>query len=437
MDGEVVMTLVISILVLIGSAFFVAGEYALVGARRTKIEALAKKGNRSAKQVLKALDNISVYVAGTQVAITLCGIATGSVTEPYLHGVLEKFLGFLPVSLIKFLSIIVVALPLVILGELVPKYAVLANPERAALATSGPLRFLVMAVSPLIWLTRKGSELTLRPFGISMDGAADEVVSREELSLLIEAGKDEGHFEESQATVIHRALKLDRLDAADVMVHRLDIKWIADSQTRAEISQAMRTVAHSRIPVCGEDIDDVLGVVYLQDLVRHWDEEDFSLSKVLRPAVFVPESLTLDRIVQLMRQEKTQILFVRDEYGGTAGLLTLEDVVEEVFGELEDSLESERPPIERTGPNRVTARADVRYDELLEFLGVEPFETGYTTEGLAEIVAQELGNVPKLGDSVTLPIGRLRVENMARRRVTRLLLLTDPPSPTVDTAQGR
>jgi len=117
---------------------------------------------------------------------------------------------------------------------------------------------------------------------------------------------------------------------------------------------------------------------------------------------------------------------VRDEYGGTSGLLTLEDVVEEVFGELEDSLESERPPLERVGPNRVTARADVRYDELLEFLDSEEHDERYKTETLAEIVVNELGRVPKLGDSVEVPVGVLKVENMARRRVTRIVLLQKP-----------
>jgi putative hemolysin len=178
---------------------------------------------------------------------------------------------------------------------------------------------------------------------------------------------------------------------------------------------------HSRVPVCDGDVDEVVGIVYVQDVLKNLGREDVTLEVIARPAEFVPETLTLDRVVQRMREAKTQILIVRDEYGGTSGLLTLEDVVEEIFGELEDSLEGERPPIERVGSQRVTARADVRYDELMDFLDheVEP-ESPWTTETLAEIVVSELGRVPRIGDSVQTPVGLMRVENMARRRVTRI-----------------
>jgi len=425
MDGDSRVKLVVSLFLLAASAFFVAAEYGLISARRTKIEALAKKGNRSAKLLMSAFQKISNYVAGTQWGITLIGIVIGSYTEPWMHALLEPSLHALPASLVKVISILVVAFPLVVFGELIPKIYAIRYPERTALATVAVLRLLTIVLSPFVWLSHKFAALILRPLGIKLDEETEDAVSREEFAIMVQASQEEGHFEESQANVINKALKFDKLDTGDVMIHRLDIKWIDKGLDRAGLAAAMREIPHSRIPVCSADIDEIVGIAYLQDIVRAWDRPDFTLLAVTRPAIFVPENLTLDKVIHRMRESKTQILIVRDEYGGTAGLLTLEDVVEEVFGELEDSLESERPPLERVGAHRVTARADVRYDELLEFLDFEESESSYTTETLAEIVVNTLGRMPKLGDSVSVPFGTLRVENMARGRVTRIALLVN------------
>lgn len=426
MEGDSRVTLAVSLVLLGCSIFFVAAEYGMVGSRRTKVEALANSGNRAAKSLLQAFQHISRYVAGTQWAITLTGIAIGSVTEPWLHKSLETGLAFLPAPVVKVVSISVVAFPLVVFGELIPKYYAIRHPERTALATVALLKVVTVFLTPFIWLSQKVANLILKPLGISVEENEEDVVSREELAIMVQASQEEGHFEESQASVISKALKLDRLDTADIMIHRLDIKWIDKSLSKDALGEALRTNQHSRLPVCEGDIDEIVGVIYLQDIVRAWSLPDFSLESVIRPATFVPENLTLDRVLQRMRESKTQILIVRDEYGGTAGLVTLEDVIEEVFGELEDSLESERPPIERVGPLRITARADVRYDELLDFLDAKDISGPYTTETLAEIMVNSLGRVPKLGDSVEVAVGVLKVENMARRRITRIALMQEP-----------
>jgi CBS domain containing-hemolysin-like protein len=310
-----------------------------------------------------------------------------------------------------------------VLGELVPKYFAINKPERVLLATVGGLQALNWVLTPFVWVSHKLAGAVLKPLGVAMDETKVDAVSREELAIMVRSSQEVGHFEVAQAAVINRALRFDMLDAADVMVHRLDINWVDQKTDRDELVKLLRRSSHSRLPVCDGDIDEIIGIVYIQDILRNWDKPDFELSQIARAPVFVPETLTLDRVIQLMREKKSQILVVRDEYGGTAGILTLEDVVEEVFGELEDSLEGERPPIERLGPHRITARAEVRFDELLEFLGIEPDASEYTTETLAEIVINSLERVPKLGDSVATQAGTLTVENMARRRVTRIAVL--------------
>jgi len=219
---------------------------------------------------------------------------------------------------VKFLSILVVAFPLVILGELMPKYLSLQYSEKAALLTIRPLRFCVSALKPIVWLTKKTGGFMLKPFKVDMESMAEQTVSREELALIVQASQTEGEFDESQAGFITRTLKLDALDAADIMVHRLDMHWL-DIDTPAEgLAEKLAHMPHSRIPVCRGDIDDVVGVVYLQDILKALQQEEFSLESVMRPAEVVPENLTLDRIIGRMREAKTQILIVCDEYGGTS-----------------------------------------------------------------------------------------------------------------------
>jgi CBS domain containing-hemolysin-like protein len=424
MGADTWAVFLVGLALIVANAFFVATEYGLVGARRSKLESLAKKGSRQAQLALNAIKRMAESVATLQVCVTVCSIALGAIVEPALTVVVSKPLHFLPQTAIQVISILLVTVPLVVVGELVPKYLTLRAPERTALLTLPVVTPIRLAILPLVWLIQRLGEWLLKPFGIAIHGDAQGSISREELALLVRSSMREGLFEEAQGGYIQGALKLDKLDAADVMIHRLDVKWIDKRLGLDEIEDALGRIPHSRIPVCDGDIDEVVGILYIQEFLRHRRRPDFALESVLRPAEFVPESLTLDRVVQRMREAKTQILIVRDEYGGTSGMLTLEDVVEEVFGELEDSLESDRPPIEQVGADRVSARSDVRYDELIEFLGMEPDDADtYTTETLAEIVMTELGHVPRVGDSVSLPIGKLRVENMARRRVTRVALI--------------
>jgi len=420
MEGDPRIQGLISFVLVVTNGLLVAAEYGLVGSRRSKIEPMARKGSRSAQMLVQAMDKMSAYVAGLQVGITMCSIGIGSIAEPLFHGLFEQWLGHsVPHTLTAVLALLTVTYLLVIIGELVPKYIALAKCEQVALLLIVPLKFLVIGLKPLVWVVERSGAAILRIAKIETKMHGDEAASRDELMLMVRAGEDQGKLEEGHAQLIQKALKFDVLDAADIMVHRMDIKWVDIEAPLAETIAELKQYHHSRVPVCRGDIDDVVGVLYLQDLMTQWGSADFSLESILRPVELIPETLDLSRIVERMRSAKTQILVVADEYGGTSGLVTLEDVIEEVFGELDDQLEADRPAIERVGANRLSARADVRYDELLEFLEIETDEDA-STESLATIISDRLERVPKLGDKVEDPLGTIRVENMARRRITRV-----------------
>lgn len=424
MGDDVTVRLLFSLFILLASAFFVGAEYALIGCRRSSMEALAKRGNKLAKRVVFALKNLNRHLAGTQACITMVGIGAGTVTEPFITSLLLRLFDAAPERSVTLgiVSLVIVTFFMVVVGELVPKYVVLNSTDKLALALVPALTIIIIPIYPLTWLMDITGAGILRLFGIRMGDARSEAVPRDEMLLLIKAQSAEGLMEDVHAKLLSRAFQLDKLDAHDIMVHRMDIRWLDLQTPREHLHEALGRIRNTRIPVCRGDIDDVAGVLYLHDFVRHWHDASFNLESILRPVVAVPENLTLEKVVERMRESHSQLLIVLDEYGGTAGLITLEDVVEEIFGELEDRIETERPMIEIHEGGRISARAEVRFDELVDALGVELSEPP-TTDPLAQAFPESLGRVPRLGDTVETPLGTLRIENMARRRVTRVSLM--------------
>ncbi len=413
------------VLLIVGSAFFVAAEYALVGSRRSRIESLSKKGGKTAKLLARALDDISPYIAATQIGITMLGIAIGTYAEPYVTGSLEAQFHGLDARALKVLSYLLVVFTLLVVGELCPKYLALRYADRLALLLFPPLRVIVAVLRPLIWLAQSTAHLILKPFKVDIHQKSKDAIPKEELLMLVQTGGESGILDKLQADMVSRALRLNVLDAKDIMIHRLDIKWLDASLTQDELLAKLKIIPYSRMPVCRGDIDDLIGVVYLHDIIKHLNVTEFCLDNIVRPVVAVPENLPMAKILERMRVEKTQMLIVMDEYGGTSGLITLEDVVEEVFGELEDRLESDRRLIEVNPNGRISARAEVRMDELITFLGL-PNDLNPSTDTLATIFSNSLERIPRTGDSITTELGVMRVENMARRRITRVSIRLKP-----------
>lgn len=410
--------ILLGVFCIFGVAFFVAAEYSFVSTRRSRIDTMSRRGHSSATRLQKALRSLSIYIAAFDIGITMCNLLIGLLVEPVLTEALVRLFGGSVSRPIGFLvAISIVTFVTVVIGEVLPKYIGIHSPERVALLTVLPVQMFMRLFSPLIWLVQQTATLVLKPFGVTVD-THSAAIPKEELLLVVKAGGSSGVLEKSQAEMLARALRLDTLMARDVMVHRLDIQWLDLGLEGEGMWAKLDKIRHTRIPVCRGDIDDVAGIAYLHDIAKLGRAKGFKLESILRPCPVVPENLTLDRIVHLMRESKIQIVLVLDEYGGTSGLITLEDVVEEIFGELEDRLESERPPVEING-RRVSARADVRYDELVEALRVETTEEP-STDTLATILIERLERMPKLGDQVETELGVMRVENMARRRITRV-----------------
>lgn len=403
-------------------------ELALISLRQLQIQADSARGNHQAKLILKVLRDKTKYVAGTQIGITLCSIALGAIVEPVLSESISGVFSSLPKALVSFISICTVSYPLVVVGELVPKYLALRNPNGIAKALVVPLRFWVVAVQPLVWLFERSAAMVLLPFGIKVGSHDEETLSRSELQMVVQASEDAGDFDEEHADVVLKALRLDRLTAKDIMIHRLDMDCLQAELEGEALIEALRQIRHSRLPVYGADMDDILGVIYLQDVLRHWGGAAIDIKGLLRPAKFVPENLSLDRALSIMRETRTQILLVQDEYGGTKGMLTLEDIVEEILGDLQDGLEAERPEVEQITPTRLRLSPYVRWDQILDFLD-EPIHENSSTDAIATMVTNELERIPVQGDSIETHLGRLVVEQITRSRIVQMGLYLNQTFP--------
>jgi len=408
------LLLLISVALLLASAFFVAAEYSLVSSRKTKVASLAHQGVPGASRLVAEMKDLPRLIAACQIGITMIGIAVGTLTEPLASKAFANLTkGFLDTRISFAIAFLVVSFVLVAIGELAPKYATLRNPERAAILLIRPISLIAVLFKPLIWLAEGLTRLVLLPFGIRRTAEQSFKLPREEILLMIQAGTT---LEDTQLEVISRSLKIDKLCARDIMIHRLDVKWLDANLKLSEAFKQLSTIEYSRVPICNHDIDDVVGVVYVIDVIKVLDQQDLEISVLARPAIAVPENLSLDRILIRMRETNSQILIVMDEYGGTSGIITLEDLVEEIFGDLEDSTGHINPVIQVLRPGFLFAKAELRLDELAAYLGMNTYDVG--TDSLATLLSEGLQRVPKRGDQMEFIFGKLKVAIMNKRRIT-------------------
>lgn len=420
------------------NAFFVAAEYALVRVRRTQMETLATQGSRMAKVVLHGLDHLNRYIAGMQVGITLAGLASGRFGEPALAAVVDPLVTRLfPPALVghrvsdtiaTWVTLLIITYLLVVISELVPKALTLQYPDRVALLVARPVQLAVAVFSPVVWSMNALGYRILRLLRMPPPENEHGAHSVDELQLLIRQSHKAGILEDLERQVMHRGARVADLRVAEVMVSRLDIMALDLARPVDEIlDQAAQTI-HSRLPVYEGDLDNAIGLLYLQDLFKRLRQTPgaFDLRQSIRPTLFVPESMPLDELLRTFQQQHTQIALVVDEHGSVVGLVTLEDIVEEVFGEMHDALEAAQPSIQQMPDGRVLARGEVRLRELNDRFGWELQAEDVDT--IAGYIMKHLGRTAHVGDLLETSYGTLRVENMARVRITQVAI-TPPPAP--------
>lgn len=411
------------------NGFFVAAEFALVGARRTRIEALARAGNRRARLAESAIHRLDHYISGTQLGITLASLGLGWVGEStfavLLIGLFDGlpapwdvlathgFAGAIAFAVITFLHIV--------LGELAPKSLALLFPESVSLWTAGPLILFARIFSPFIAALNGTANLLLRSVGLRAPTEMERVHRPEEIEMLLAQSAEHGLLREEPAEMIRGVFHLSETHSAEIMTPRTDIIAIPAELTLDDAAAFILEQGHSRYPVYEENLDRIVGVVLARDVWRAQREESAAvISEVMREATFVPDTKTVEQLLRHMQREQTHMAVVIDEFGGTAGLVTIEDVVEEIVGEIEDELDEARQEFVERESGEVEFPGRTPIHELNERYELALPDEDYTT--VAGFVLGRLGRMARVGDEVDIAGGRLRVLGVKGRRLERLSL---------------
>lgn len=433
----------IGLILTVGTGLFVASEFALVNLDRNDLEARQARGEKRLAPTIKALKITSTHLSGAQLGITLTTLLTGYTFEPAISRLLSGPLlaAGLPEAVVPGIGavagIFIATVFSMVIGELVPKNFALALPLATAKVVV-PFQALFTAVfKPVILLFNNTANSIIRSVGIEPKEELSGARSAEELSSLVRRSALEGVLDLDHAALLHRTLRFSDHSAADVMTPRVRMTAVNADDTAEQIVNLATSTGYSRFPVIGRDRDDVLGVLHVKQAfaVPLEDRGRVIASDLMIEPLRVPESMGVDSLLVLLRKQGLQVAIVSDEHGGTAGIVTLEDLVEEIVGELEDEHDRARVGVVRTGRS-VTFDAALRPDELLDRTGIA-VPDGEEYDTVAGFVTDQLDRIPELGDEVAIDGGALRVERVVGTHVERLKFTPDASQEPPKSAHDR
>ncbi len=418
------------------NGFFVAAEFALVKVRPTQLEPHVAKGDFRAKTALHMVSHLDAYLSATQLGITLASLALGWIGEPAFVWLLEPLLRKIPgmtTAVVHSVSLTVAFMVItvlhIILGELAPKSLAIRKPESTTLWSSVPLFAFFKITYPVIWLLNHGANGLLRIFGITPVSEAQLSHSEEELRLLLSSAPA-GRLSKQKRELLDNVFELSHRTARQVMVPRPDVVYLSLARSLEENLETARNTGYTRFPLCTDDLDQVIGLVHIKDLFTS-DALPKSLEEIRRDLQFIPETLTLDRLLRRMRQDRVHLAAVVDEYGGVSGIVTLENVIEEIVGQIQDEFDQERPELVKKADRVYNVSGGMLVMDLEDELDIEFSDRDEDT--VAGIVLSELGRSPRVGDRVRVGPLDLEVMQVKRHRI-RLLRVTvldgDEPQPT-------
>ncbi|MCD8378393.1 MAG: hemolysin family protein, partial [Candidatus Gastranaerophilales bacterium] len=403
----------------------------MVKVRKTRLEQLSSEGNSTAKLALKMTDDINDMLAAAQLGITIASVGLGWVgaktIADILHSVLVIVLPFADTAFCLWISVplsfILITYFEVLLGEQIPKCVALQNPEKATLMVARPMKLTMIILKPFVWFLATCGNKILEFF--KLETCDNQLVhTTEELDMLVDASYNEGVLNETEAEMLHNMFKFSDLTAKQVMIPRTDMMCIEPVTPVEDIKKFTAENQYTRYPVYEESIDRIIGFLHVKDLYTKLleNDENINIKELLRPIMLIPETMTLDNLVIEFRKRKSQIGIVVDEFGGTSGLVTLEDVLEEIVGEVQDEFdEDEELDIKEVAPDTYIASAMVRIDEIAEFFDIEENNFNFEdVETIGGLVVKILGRIAQVGDVVEIEEQGLKftVQKVDGARVT-------------------
>jgi magnesium and cobalt exporter, CNNM family len=424
------LLLAVAALVLL-NAFFVAAEYGLVTVRRTRIRELSEEGNRSARAVRRIIAEPPRFIAAMQLGVTLTSLAIGALGEPVLRRAFDPWMATILAIVFAFL---IITFFHVVFGELVPKGVALSYSERTALAVSTPVRGFFIMFWPLIWILQKTTEAVLTALHMRPPGAEGDVHSEAELKMLLDRSQQHGEIEPEEQEMVTKVFDFADKEVDEVMVPRPEVVAISIELPPEESLAAMMESPYTRYPVYRGSLDEIVGVLHVRDLFSALMDHGIAgvdVEKIVRPAFVVPETKNLGELLAEFRSTNQHMAIVVDEYGAMQGIATLEDLLEEIVGEIEDEFDLPDDSVVQLGDRRWRFQGTVTLDEFNEQLETQLESEDYHT--MAGFVFGQLGRAPEPGDEVEFEGMLFRVEEVEGSRI--LLLTVTLPDPAEAAAQ--
>ncbi len=429
---SLIFKIVLLLVLILINAFFAMSEIAIISLNDAKLEKQAQQGNKKAKKLLKLTSNPSKFLSTIQIGVTLAGfLSSASASQSFvemLSGALSSVADAIniPMSVVEGFSLVVITLITsyfsLVFGELVPKRVAMYNPEKISFRIAGILTFVATATKPFVKVLSLSVNGILRLIGIDPNSEPEEV-TEEEIRMMVDVGGEKGVIEDTQKEMINNIFEFDDIDAGDIMTHRTDVSAVEINDPIQDVVEIAEKEGYSRIPVYEESLDKIIGIVYIKDLIGYIGSsvpKNESLRKIMREPYFVPESMKCGMLFQEMTARRVQMAVVVDEYGGTAGIVTLEDLVESIVGNIQDEYDNEEEEFSVIDETTFTVDGTTPIDEVNEHVGVDLPDDEYDTIG--GFVISLLGYLPQDGEMNELEYKNLRftILNLEDKRIGKL-----------------
>lgn len=430
--GSIILQIVILFALIFVNAFFSMSEMAIVTLNDNKIDKMAADGNKKAKQIKKLTESTSSFLSTIQIGVTLAGFLTSATAAQSFAGMLANaiaktpIVNVIPLGIINGFSTVVITLVMsyfsLVLGELVPKKIAMNKPEKMAFMAAPILTFVAKVTKPIVKFLALSTNGVLRLIGIDPH-ADEEVVTEEEIRMMVDVGGEKGVIEDAQIEMINNIFEFDDIDVADIMTHRTDMVCIDDDEPLSEAVKLSIENGFSRIPVFEEDPDDIVGIVYIKDFLKYVGTnlpKTKTVKDMMRPAYYVPETKRCGELFTEMTEKRVQMAVVVDEYGGTAGIVTLEDLLESIVGNIQDEYDQEDEEISIINDTTFEVDGITNIEEVEEHIGKTFPEGDYDTIG--GYIISVLGFLPQDGEmnEVTFENVKFTVLNVEERRIGKV-----------------
>lgn len=406
-ESSVGLRLLFALFLVLLNGFFVAAEFAIVKVRASQIEIKAKSGGRVGKMAKNIVRNLDGYLAATQLGITLASLGLGWVGEGVMHTIFLNMFTSLNVevsdaflhSAATVTAFSVITVMHIVFGELAPKSLAIQRPVATTLFITAPLHAFYIVFKPFIWVLNGFAAVILKPFGIDPHAGHEALHSNEELQYLLDQGKESGALEDNEHELIKNVFDFNERVVKNIMVPRTKISGIELDTVKEDVVARIISDGYSRLPVYDEIIDKIIGIIHAKDVLPLLaSNKQWSLADIIRKPYFVPETKKINDLLSELQQKRIQIAIVLDEFGGTAGMVTLEDIVEEIVGEIQDEYDEEKPMVEKISDNEFVVNAYATVYDVNEYLPHDlPEDEDFDTVG--GLVSHAFGKIPEVGDS--------------------------------------